>query len=184
LISQHIDVVINTWYELQEVKTTPAQLLEEMTPAARRRYGSDRQWALACGLPPETLSRLRRRDSCDFRTLEALASAAGFRLAAARAAGDETTFGREREEPLLDLAASGETDPSVWHSHGDPFFMAGLAMMLASARGFDRRRYLELAEALHPGMSLPEVFELWLDRTPISPSRFLPLVRHRRQLAA
>lgn len=166
------------------MKTTPAKLLEEMTPTARRRFGSDRQWALACRLSPETLSRLRRRESCDFRTLEALASAAGFRLVPSRAAGDQTGFGREREEQLLDLSASGETDPSVWRTYGDPFFMGGLAMMLASSRGFDRRRYLELAEALHPGMSVPEVFELWLDRTPVSPSRFLSLVRHRRQLAA
>ena len=151
---------------------------------ARRLFGSDRQWASACKLPPETLSRLRKRESCDFRTLEALASAAGFKLVPSRAADDHTNFGREREEQLLDLCASGETDPSVWRTCGDAFFMAGLAMMLASARGFDRRRYLELAEALHPGMSFPEVFDLWLKQTPVSPSRFLPLARHRRQLAA
>lgn len=166
------------------MRTTAAQLLEEMTPAARLRFGTDRQWAAACRLPPETLSRLRKRKTCDFRTLEALATAAGFRLVPARASGDSTRFGREQEEQLLDLCASGNTDPSAWRTYGEPFFMAGLAVMLASARGFDRRRYLELAETLHPGMSVPEVFDLWLARSPVSPGRFLPLARHRSRLAA
>jgi hypothetical protein len=168
----------------RSMKTQAFKLLEEMTPLARRHFGSDRQWALACQLPPETLSRLRKRESCDFRTLEALASVAGFKLVASRAANDHTNFGREEEEQLLDLCASDNTDPSVWRTYGDQFFMGGLAMMLASARGFDRRRYLDLAETLHPGMSFPEVFDLWLKRTALSPSRFLSLARHRRQLAA
>jgi hypothetical protein len=165
-------------------QSTPAKLLELMTPAARQRFGSDRQWALASKLPPETLSRVRTRDSCDFRTIAALASAAGFRLLASCAADDCAKRGREHEERLLDLCASGDTEPAVWRTYGDSFFMGGLAMMLASSRGFDRRRYLELAEALHPGMSLPEVFDLWLNRTPVSPGQFLALARHRRQLAA
>lgn len=159
-------------------------LLESMTPAARRRFGSDRRWAAACGLPAETLSRLRKRESCDLRTLEALASAAGFRLVLAPAGAGSGAFGREREDELLALAASGDTDPERWRRYGEPFLMAGLAMMLASARGFDRRRHIELAEALHPGMSQPEVFALWLERTPVRPSRFLPLARHRARHAA
>lgn len=166
------------------MNATAAQLLEQMTPEARRRFGSDRRWARACRLPPETLSRLRKRESCDLRTLEALASAAGFKLVLSGAGEARARFGREEEERLLDLCASGVTDAAVWRTYGDPFFMGGVAMMLASARGFDRRRYLELAEALHPGMSFTEVFDLWLQRTPLSPSRFLPLARHRRQLAA
>ena len=163
-------------------KSTPVAagaLLESMTPQARRRFGSDRRWAAACRLPPETLSRLRKRESCDLRTLAALAAAAGFRLVLAPAGAESAAFGREREDELLDLAASGDTDPQLWRRYGEPFFMAGLAMLLASARGFDRRRYLELAEALHPGMSHAEVFALWLERTPVSASRFLPLARHR-----
>lgn len=161
-----------------------AELLDQITPAARRRFGSDRRWARACRLPPETLSRLRKRESCDLRTLAALASAAGFRLTLSPADQDSTALGREREEALLDLCASGATDPAVWRSYGEPFFVAGLAMLLASARGFDRLRYIALAEALHPGMSQPEVFALWLGRTPVRPSRFLPLARHRMRRAA
>lgn len=164
--------------------TRASDLLRQMTPAALQRFGSDRRWASACGLPPETLSRLKKRASCDFRTLDALASAAGFTLVPARAADDAAKFGREAEEELLDLCASGNADASVWRTYGDSFLMAGLAMMLASSRGFDRRRYLELAEALHAGMSFPEVFDLWLKRTPLKASRFLPLLRHRRELAA
>jgi len=86
---------------------TVAELLEGMSAAARRRFGSDRRWAAACRLPPETLSRLRKRASCDFRTLEALASAAGFRLILVPAAAAASAFGRQREDELLDLAASG-----------------------------------------------------------------------------
>ena len=48
--------------------------------------------------------------------------------------------------------------------------------MLASVRGFDRKLYLQLAEALHPGATVPRVFQLWLDETPLPPSRFLPMV--------
>ena len=62
-------------------------------------------------------------------------------------------------------------------------FMGGLAMVLASVRGFDRRRYIELAEALHPGISQPEVFELWLQRSPLRPARFVPMLRHWRSHA-
>lgn len=159
-------------------------MLKEMTPAAKRRFGSDRQWAAACHLPPETLSRLRKRESCDFRTLAALASAAGFTLVPTHAPGNPASAFREHEDRLIDLCASGGTDPAVWRTHGDAFLLAGLAMMLAGARGFDRRRYLALAEELHPGMSVPEVFELWLRRTPLSLGRLLPLVRQRRTLAA
>lgn len=163
--------------------TTPADLLEQMAPAALQRFGSDRRWAAACDLPPETLSRLKKRESCDFRTLDVLAAAAGFTLVPARA-GPRTELGRSDEERLLDLCASGNADAPVWRANGDGFFMAGLAMVLASAHGFDRPRYLELAEELHAGMSLPEVFDLWLSRTPVDAGRFLALVRHRRQLAA
>ena len=164
---------------------TPSDLLVQMTPAAHGRFGSDRQWAAACGLPPETLSRLRRRDSCDLRTLNALAAAAGFELVALPvAAKGDVDFGREREEELLALCASGSVDVATWRTHGDSFFMAGLAMLLASVPGFDRRRYMTLAESLHPGMSYTEVFELWLQRSPLRPARFLPMLERWGKRAA
>ena len=83
-------------------------------------------------------------------------------------------FDRAREEELLNLCASDDTDPSTWRRHGDEYFMGGLAVMLASVRGFDRRRYLDLAEELHAGISRPEAFGLWLQRTPVRAARFLP----------
>ena len=176
---------------------TPAALLDLLTPAARKRFGSDKRWAQACGLSAETLSRLRSRASCDLQTVNALAAAAGFELALAPASAASMSadaggnfgndFAREREDELLDLCASGTTEPALWRAHGDSsgsFFIGGLAMLLAAARGFDRRRYIELAETLHPGISQPEVFELWLRRSPLRPARFLPLLRHRRAHAA
>lgn len=184
---------------------TPAALLDRMAPAARKRFGSDKRWAQACGLSAETLSRLRSRASCDLQTVNALAAAAGFELALAPASAASMSadissnfssnsggsfsddFSRAREDELLDLCASGTTEPAHWRAHGGgsgSFFIGGLAMLLASARGFDRRRYIELAETLHPGISQPEVFELWLRRSPLRPARFLPLLRHRRAHAA
>jgi hypothetical protein len=83
-------------------------------------------------------------------------------------------FDREYEDQLLDLCASGDVEPERWRRHGPAFFMAGLAVMLASVPEFDRRSLLVLAEALHPGSSQVEVFAHWLKRSPVRPSRFLP----------
>ncbi len=162
--------------------STPARLLNDLAPAARRRYATDASWAHAADLPKETLSRLKSQASCDLRTLDALAKAAGYALAVVPAAAP-ATFGREDEDRLLDLCASGNTDPAAWSGHGAGFFMGGLAVMLAGARGFEREKYLRLAEALHAGVSTPEVFGLWLQRAPVQPSRFLPMLRMRRQAA-
>lgn len=163
----------------------PADLLAQLRPAANRLFGNDRRWAEACNLPPETLSRLRKRESCDLRTLAALASAVGYTLAVAPNAGEQDApYGRAREEDLLDLCASGNQDAATWRQHGDGFFMGGLATMLASTREFDRRRYLALAEELHPGVTLPEVFELWLQRSPTRPARFLPMLKRWGKRAA
>jgi hypothetical protein len=161
---------------------TPADFFNQMAPAARKRFGSDKRWAAACGLTAETLSRLRKRKSCDLQTLNALAAAAGYEwvMAPAGVIQDGSFFGRDQEEDLAELCASGNTDALIWQQHGSGFFMGGLAMVLASVRGFDRRRYIELAEALHPGISQPEVFELWLQRSPLRPARFVPMLRHWR----
>ena len=92
-------------------------------------------------------------------------------------------FDREYESSLLDLCASGTTDCEIWSAHGPGFFMGGLAVLLAGVRGFDRERYLRLAEDLHPGVSTPEVLDLWLRQSPLRPTRFLPMVKKRRDLA-
>ena len=83
---------------------------------------------------------------------------------------------REYEEQLLDLCASGHVEPEHWRSYGPAFFMAGLAVMVASVPEFDRRSMLDLAEALHTGSSQVGVFALWLERSPVRPSRFLPML--------
>lgn len=163
----------------------PADFLDQLRPAATRHFGNDRRWAEACNLPPETLSRLRTRESCDLRTLAALAAAVGYTLAVApRADEQDAPYGRAREEELLDLCASGSHDAPTWRQHGDGFFMGGLAAMLASVREFDRRTYLALAEDLHPGVTQPEVFELWLQRCPVRPARFLPMLKRWGKRAA
>jgi hypothetical protein len=156
-----------------------------MSKAAKALFSTDANWAKASGLPKETLSRLKRNPTCDLRTLASLAQTAGFTLVAVPATiqdGEHMpgTFGREYEDDLLDLCASGDVDPNVWRAHGPGFFMGGLAVLLASARGFERERYLRLAEALHPGISTPEVFAMWLKRSPLRAARCLPMARRRR----
>lgn len=166
----------------------PAKLLEQMSKAARGRFSTDSRWAKASGLPKETLSRVKRNPSCDLRTLAALAQTAGYTLVAVPATVEggghlPRAFDREYESNLLDLCASGNVDADHWRAHGPGFFMGGLAVLLAGARGFERERYLRLAEALHPGISTPEVFALWLKRSPLRASRFLPMARRRKGVA-
>jgi hypothetical protein len=166
----------------------PADLLNQMSRAAKGKFSTDANWAKASGLPKETLSRLKRNPSCDLRTLATLAQTAGYTLVAVPATfeGGEhmpQAFGRKYEDDLLDLCASANTDTDVWRAHGPGFFMGGLAVLLASARGFERERYLRLAEMLHPGISTAEVFALWLTRSPLRAARFLPMARRRKGLA-
>lgn len=170
-----------------DASITASRLLGDMAAAAKAKYATDAAWAAASGVTRETLSRLKGQDSCDLRTLGALARSAGLTLAAVPALppGDfpPDGFAREQEEGLLDLCVSGNVDPVLWRRHGSGFFVGGVAVLLASVPGFDRERYLRLAEALHVGVSTPEVFAMWLDKSPLRPSRFLPMVRMRRRLA-
>lgn len=160
-----------------------AALLDTLTQAARALGLNDTKWCASAGLRKETLSRLRGRSSCDFATLNALAEAVGARV-------EVTTFqsppsspdghfplhmDRDYEERLLKLCASRTLQPEHWRL-GSPFFMAGLAVMLASLTGFDRRGLLGLAERLHPGAGEPAVFAHWLKHSPVRPSRFLPML--------
>ena len=163
-----------------------------MTRAARLHHKSDAAWARAAGVPKETLSRARSRGTADSRTLAALAASARVRLAAlpnshVSRAGSRIhlpdNFSREYAQQLAHLAASGNTDPEMWLMHGPGYFMAGVATLLASHQAFDRRSYLDLAESLHPGMTVPEVFECWLQRTPLRAARFMPMVRASRTAA-
>jgi hypothetical protein len=86
------------------------------------------------------------------------------------------TINRDYEDTLRDLATSGDLDPVRWAAAGPRFFMAGLAVMLASGRHVDRSALLALAEHLHPGASDVAVFNRWLTRSPLRPTRFLPLL--------
>jgi hypothetical protein len=160
-----------------------AVLLRTLTGHARRKGWSDAEWARRAALPKETLCRLRSRSSCDFATLEALAESVGTTLdvrhGASRTSVDRlwpATVDRALEARLIDLLAAGEIALEQWRLLGPPFFLAGLAVMLASVAGFNRKELLELAETLHPGASEPRVFARWLAQTPLSPSRFLPAV--------
>jgi DNA-binding phage protein len=171
---------------------TLASLLNSLTIVARQKGLNDTAWAAASGFSKETHSRLRRRSSCDLSTLLALAETAGARLSVSVVAQPTTTsdghfpseVSRDYEQQLLTLCASRTLDPTAWAGAGPAFFMAGLAVMLASNPDADRRGLLELAETLHPGATELPVFATWLRRSPVRPSRFLPMLTMESKHAA
>jgi hypothetical protein len=175
-------------------KSTPylKPLLAELSEAARRHGLSDSEWAAQSQIRKETLSRIRSRLNADFTTVEALARTVGAHLEvrcadALTLTSDghfPTKLSRDDEERLLQLAATRVIDEQRWRSGGPQFFMAGFAVMLASLRGMNRHQLLELAEHLHPGSSHPDVFSLWLARSPLKASRFAPLLMERLQRAS
>ncbi len=168
-------------------ESTLARLLSDLSRRARLRGWSDAEWARRAGVPKETLCRLRARATCELATVEALAAAVGAELRVVPGRTSITADGRwprrlERaaEDRLLDVLASGSRDAAQWRALGPPFFVAGLAVLMASLVERDRSRYLALAEALHPGSTTPEVFALWLAGTPVPPSRLVPRLRESR----
>jgi hypothetical protein len=178
---------------LMKTSTEPlSNTIATLTKQARALGLSDTEWATRAGVRKETLSRLRHRRSCDFETLRLLAEAVGARLGVVEVhAPDSTPDGhfpagldRDYEDRLVELSVSGDVDPGRWAGMGPRFFMAGLAVMLASGVYGDRRRLLDLAERLHPGASEVAVFNRWLERSPLRPTRFLPLVDAARQIHA
>jgi hypothetical protein len=169
-----------------------SHVLAALTKRARKLGFSDTEWATRAGVRKETLSRLRRRDSCDFETLRLLAEAVGADLGVLESRPPASTadghfpagLDRDYEEQLVELSVSGDLEPELWAGMGPRFFMAGLAVMLASAERHDRRALLDLAERLHPGAGEVSVFNRWLERSPLRPSRFLPLVDAARRTYA
>jgi len=168
-----------------------AQTVAALTNRARGLGFSDTEWATRAGVRKETLSRLRRRQSCDFETLRSLAEAVGADLGVFEARPPETadghfpaTLDRDYEERLVELSLSGDLDLERWARIGPRFFMSGLAVMLASGESTNRRSLLDLAERLHPGASEVSVFSRWLERSPLRPTRFLPLVDMGRRTRA
>jgi hypothetical protein len=169
---------------LMKKSMTLQAILEQLTRAARALQLSDTHWAARAGIRKETLSRMRGRTSCDLATLQALAEVVGSGVTIEDHVRPISTpdvrfpvrVDREFEERLLALCASGDLSPARWRHLGPDFFMAGLAVMVASAPGFDRRALLDLAERLHAGSAKVEVFAEWLERSPVRPSRFLPML--------
>ena len=159
-------------------------IVNELSSAARQRSINDTHWAARADLPKETLSRLRRRDNCDFSTLASLAGAVNMRLGTVdmtlplltRDGHFPVHIDRDYEESLLRLCASGSLNLTQWVAMGPHFFMAGLAVMLASVDKYDRCGLLLLAENISPGASKPDIFERWLKHSPLRPSRFLPML--------
>jgi hypothetical protein len=166
-----------------------ASVLADLSRVARQRGLSDSAWARLANLPRESLSRLLRRRDCNWVTLERLASAVGQRLAVTTG-GKLTTdhhfparLTREHEQRLYKLVRSGTLELQAWLAEGPAFFMAGLAVLIAGSPGYDRPALLRLGEALHPGISELAVFNLWLQRTPVEPSRFFAQLEGERRAA-
>lgn len=177
---------------MQESTRGLATLLARLSQMARAAGLTDTQWATRAGVRKETLSRLRHRSTCDLATLNSLAEAVNARLELVTTSGATTSadghfpaaIDRDYERQLVELCASRSVMVDRWMQLGPRFFMAGLAVMLASVAGHDRRSLLALAEQLHPGSSEPAVFTRWLERSPLRPSRFLPQLNAERLHAA
>jgi hypothetical protein len=176
---------------MQESTPQLPALLDRLSLLARKAGLTDTEWASRSGVRKETLSRLRRRATCDFATLSALAAAVNSRIGLQETLPAATADGhfpagvsRDYEQQLLDLCASRSLDAGRWANLGPRFFMAGLAAMVASVAGYDRRGLLALAEQLHPGASEAAVFTRWLEHSPVRPSRFLPLLNVETNRAA
>ena len=166
-------------------------LLVTLSALARLAGWSVAEWARRSGLPKETLCRLRSRLTCDFATLEALAQAVGATVevshSALRASADglwPAVVDRSLEARLAGVIGARSIRVNDWRPLGPPFFLAGLAVTLASVAGLDRRQYLDLAEALYPGATEPRVFAKWLAETPLPPARFLPMLDAKLRHAA
>lgn len=166
------------------------QVLATLRAAARGRGFTDSAWATRAGLRKESLSRLQRRQDCDWATLAALAGAVDYRLDALPQGTGQTPDGhfpspytREYEDSLVRLSLSGDLAPATWLAHGPAFFMAGLAMILAGLRDYDRYELVRLAGQLHPGMAESAVFALWFKGSPLRPARFIPLLEAARRHA-
>jgi hypothetical protein len=156
-------------------------MLKTMSYEARRANLSNADWAARAGVRAETLSRLKQRGDCDLATLAALAEAVDLRvtLVPRLKMTMPTRFDRDDEERLLLLCTSCSLDLAQWRDAGSPFFTAGVAMLLAGMKGFDRQAWLQLSEALYPGMGAIETFGVWLKKSPLRPSRFLPMLEQR-----
>src|SRR5437660_3173307 len=155
--------------ELMYKSTTLAETLSALTRQARALGLRDTEWAARAGVRKETLSRVRHRGTCDLETLSSLAQAVGARLGVLDLRTPGSTpdghfpaqVDRDYEQRLVELCAGGDLNPALWESGGPRFFMAGLAVMLASILDHDRRGLLALAEGLHPGASEPAVVAYW-----------------------
>ena len=157
-------------------------LFKQLRDSARLRGLSDREWAAAAGVRPETLCRMATRTDCDFQTLAALARVLDFSLALDRMIEPQLPerYGRAEEERLVRLCASGTLDVRQWLDAGPRRFMAGLALLMAGRRDADREALVALAAALDPAILRGDVFQAWLDKSSLKPSRFFPLLDQRR----
>ena len=156
-------------------------MVTAMRHQARQASLSNGEWAARAGVRAETLSRLRQRGDCDLATLTALAKAVNLRVMLMPQLKMDLPkrFDRDDEERLLALCVSPLFNLCQWHAAGPPFFSAGVAVMLAGVRGFDRQAWLQLAEALYPGIGAIDTFRVWVKKSPLRPSRFLPMLQAR-----
>ena len=88
---------------------------------------------------------------------------------------------RAAEGALARLCAHLPPDPALWRQFGEHEFLAGLAVMLAGHRGFDRASYLALAESLAPGSGTLERFQAWHRANRPNLPRFFSMVDRERR---
>ena len=128
-----------------------AALLARIADTARAQGLSRRALALRAGLRPETVSRIASRGTCDFATLERLATAAGLQLGLRDETPPSTGGGRDavlRKQALIRTLARAHGARSL-----DLF---GSAARDEDGPGSD----LDFLVALEPGRSLLDLIGL------------------------
>lgn len=132
-------------------ESAPATLLSRIADHARAKGLSRRALAQRAGVRPETLSRIASRGTCDFATLESLATAAGLRLGIQdeppRASGQGRVEVLRRQALIRTLAKA----------HG----AKSIELFGSAARGEDRPGSdLDFLVELEPGRSLLDLIGL------------------------
>jgi hypothetical protein len=166
------------------------QTLARLVIAARRQGLNDHDWAIAAGIRPETLSRLRQRQDCDLATLVKIARAAQCTLTLDAHMQGESMVSKDglfpaklslREERAIASLACREASyqrsldkaRAAWLAMGPGYFMAGVALLASRALPHGRVRLVELATALHPGITVAKVFAHWRAHTPVPAENLL-----------
>lgn len=132
-------------------RSTATHTLQQITAAASAKGLSRRALARRAGVRPETVSRIASRGTCDFGTLERLATAAGLRL------GLEGGMSQPTHRARDDVLSKAQLIRTLASAHG----ARSVELFGSAARGEERAGSdLDFMVELEPGRSLLDLIGL------------------------